>query len=44
MDYHKLIDKNWAWFVDRFGSREDLKSHFLASKNYRNPLSINGAF
>jgi hypothetical protein len=39
MDYHKLIDKNWAWFVDRFGSREDLKSHFLALKNYRNPLS-----
>lgn len=39
MDYHKLIDKNWPWFVDRFGSREDLKSHFLALKNYRNPLS-----
>ena len=39
MDYHKLIEKNWAWFVDRFGSREDLKSHFLALKNYRNPLS-----
>jgi hypothetical protein len=38
MDYHKIIDKNWAWFVDRFGSREDLKSHFLALKNYRNPL------
>jgi len=39
MDYHKLIDMNWKWFVDRFGSREDLKSHFLALKNYRNPLS-----
>lgn len=38
MDYHKIIDKNWEWFADRFGSREDLKSHFLALKNYRNPL------
>jgi hypothetical protein len=38
MDYHKIIDKNWTWFEDRFGSREDLKSHFLALKNYRNPL------
>jgi hypothetical protein len=38
MDYHKIIDKNWGWFEDRFGSREDLKSHFLALKNYRNPL------
>jgi hypothetical protein len=39
MDYQKIIDKNWALFADRFGSREDLKSHFLALKNYRNPLS-----
>lgn len=39
MDYHKMIDKNWGWFTDRFGSREELKSHFLALKNYRNPLS-----
>jgi hypothetical protein len=39
MDYHKIIEKNWVWFVDRFGSREELKSHFLALKNYRNPLS-----
>lgn len=38
MDYHKIIDKNWERFKDRFGSREDLKSHFLALKNYRNPL------
>jgi hypothetical protein len=38
MDYHKIIDKNWKVFADRFGSREDLKSHFLALKNYRNPL------
>jgi hypothetical protein len=38
MDYHKIIDKNWKFFVDRFGSREELKSHFLALKNYRNPL------
>jgi hypothetical protein len=39
MDYHKIIDKNWVWFEDRFGTREDLKSHCLALKNYRNPLS-----
>jgi hypothetical protein len=39
MDCHKMIDKNWEWFIGRFGSREDLKSHFLALKNYRNPLS-----
>jgi len=38
MDYHKIIEKNWKLFADRFGSREDLKSHFLALKNYRNPL------
>ena len=38
MDYHKIIDKNWDHFTGRFGSREDLKSHFLALKNYRNPL------
>jgi hypothetical protein len=38
MDYHKIIDKNWDRFMDRFGSREDFKSHFLALKNYRNPL------
>ncbi len=38
MDYHKIIDKNWKSFADRFGSREELKSHFLALKNYRNPL------
>jgi len=38
MDYHKIIDKNWNLFADRFVSREELKSHFLALKNYRNPL------
>lgn len=38
MDYHKIINKNWELFTDQFGSREDLKSHFLALKNYRNPL------
>ncbi len=38
MDYHKIIDKNWDFFIDRFGSREALKSYFLALKNYRNPL------
>ena len=38
MDFHKIIDKNWELFEDRFDSREDLKSHFLALKNYRNPL------
>jgi hypothetical protein len=39
MDYHKIIDKNWAAFEDRFGSREDLKLHFLALKDYRNALA-----
>ena len=29
---------NWDLFSDRFASREDLKLHFLALKNYRNPL------
>jgi hypothetical protein len=38
MDLHKIIDKNWDFFNDRFESRETLKSHFLALKNYRNPL------
>jgi hypothetical protein len=38
MDLQKIIDKNWDLFKDRFDSREDLKSHFLALKNYRNPL------
>jgi hypothetical protein len=39
MDYQKIIDKNWPLFADQFGSREDLRSHSLALKNYRNPLS-----
>lgn len=39
MDYRKIIDKNWSLFEDRFGSRDELKSHALALKNYRNPLS-----
>jgi len=38
MDLYKILDKNWDLFKDRFGSREALKSHFLALKNYRNPL------
>jgi hypothetical protein len=38
MDLHKIVDKNWDLFKDRFESREALKSHFLALKNYRNPL------
>lgn len=38
MDLQKIIDKNWDLFKDRFDSREKLKSHFLALKNYRNPL------
>jgi hypothetical protein len=39
MDYHKIMDKNWAAFEDRFGSREDLRVHFLALKDYRNALA-----
>jgi hypothetical protein len=38
MDLHKIIDKNWEVFGDRFESRDALRSHFLALKNYRNPL------
>ena len=38
MDYHKIVDKNWKLFTDRFGGREELKTNFLALKNYRNPL------
>ncbi|MBZ5644655.1 MAG: DUF262 domain-containing protein [Acidobacteriia bacterium] len=38
MDLHKIVDKNWDLFKDHFESRETLKSHFLALKNYRNPL------
>ena len=38
MDLQKIIDKNWDLFKDRFDSREALRSHFLALKNYRNPL------
>lgn len=38
MDLQKIIDKNWEFFKERFDSRETLKSHFLALKNYRNPL------
>jgi hypothetical protein len=39
MDLHKIIDKNWDLFKSRLESRESLKTHFLALKNYRNPLS-----
>jgi len=38
MDLHKIVDTNWEFFKERFESREALKSHFLALKNYRNPL------
>ncbi len=38
MDYHKIIDKNWEHFSDGLGTREEVKSQFLALKNYRNPL------
>ena len=38
MDLHKIIDKSWDLFKDRFDSRETLKSYFLALRNYRNPL------
>ena len=38
MDLYKIIDKNWELFKDHFDSRETFKSHFLALKNYRNPL------
>lgn len=34
MDLHKIVDKNWDVFRERFESREALKSHFLALKNF----------
>jgi hypothetical protein len=38
MDLHKIIEKNWDAFKTRIDKREDLKTNFLALKNYRNPL------
>ena len=38
MDLQKIVDKNWELFENTFGSRDALRSHFLALKNYRNPL------
>lgn len=38
MDLHKIIEKNWKCFEDQIGDREELKTNFLALKNYRNPL------
>ena len=38
MDLHKIIEKNWDAFNTRIDKREDLKTNFLALKNYRNPL------
>ena len=38
MDLYKIIEKNWDLFKDQIEDREDLKTNFLALKNYRNPL------
>jgi hypothetical protein len=38
MDYLKIIERNWNFFSQKFDDREKLRSHFLALKNYRNPL------
>jgi hypothetical protein len=38
MDYYKIIDANWDIFESLFGSRDQGQKHFLAIKNFRNPL------
>jgi len=38
MDYLKIILSNWNLFVRYFGSKSETEKHFLALKNYRNPI------
>lgn len=37
MDYHKLIDNNWAWFVDRFGMSGRSQIPFLGLEELPEP-------
>ena len=38
MDYAKIILSNWQLFSGSFGSKGEVEKHFLAFKNYRNPV------
>lgn len=38
MDYFKIIMANWNLFEEIFVSPQELQKHFLAVKNFRNPL------
>ena len=38
MDYVKIILSNWQLFGRYFGSKGEVEKHFLALKNYRNPI------
>lgn len=38
MDYSKIILSNWELFGIYFGSKNEVEKHFLALKNYRNPI------
>jgi hypothetical protein len=38
MDYAKIILVNWPLFSGTFGSKGEVEKHFLAFKNYRNPV------
>ena len=38
MDYAKIILANWQLFSGAFGSKGEVEKHFLAFKNYRNPV------
>jgi hypothetical protein len=38
MDYAKIILSNWQFFGGAFGSKGEVEKHFLAFKNYRNPV------
>jgi len=38
MDYSKVILSNWQLFGVSFGSKGEVEKHFLAFKNYRNPV------
>lgn len=38
MDYLKIILSNWKLFERFLGSKSEVEKHFLALKNYRNPI------
>lgn len=38
MDYLKVINANWKYFEEYFGSKNELEEHFKALKYFRNPV------